>query len=149
MKNLINLNLTGAIALLVCLFANSAVADHDGTTPNATITAEFVAVDPGEDVIFNAKVSGNLNHTVLVRVNWAGHDRYWWVGSGYNDEGFEFSFPCNLATKGSHTIAIPDSDTTTDEATQNSHESQGGSIINPAPTAYNVGSLGSATSTCN
>ena len=150
MKKLIKLNLTGVVALLVCLFVNSAVADHDVTTPSATITRANSTVQRGSDVKFTASLSEDLAHSVLVLVNWTApgittNPRYWWV----NNSGFEFSFPCNLANSGSHTIAIQTSNDTTDERTLYSHTSQGGSTINPTPTAYNVGSPGSATSTCN
>ena len=150
MKKLINLNLTGAVALLACLFVNSAVADHNGTPPSVTITAANVTVASGEDVKFKAALSRDVAHSVLVLVNWTApgittNPRYWWV----NNSGFEFSFPCNLANQGAHTIAIQTSNDNTDERTLYSHTSQGGSSINPTPTAYNVGSPGSATSTCN
>ena len=150
MKKLINLNLTGAVALLVCLFVNSAVADHDGTPPSVTIKAANATVASVEDVKFKAALSRDVAHSVLVLVNWTApgittNPRYWWV----NNSGFEFSFPCNLANQGAHTIAIQASNDNTDERTLYSHTSQGGSSINPTPTAYSVGSPDSATSTCN
>ena len=155
MKKLIKLNLTSAVALLVCLFVNSAGADHDVTTPSATIKAAASPVDRGDDVKFKAVLSRDLAHAVLVLVNWTApgitaNPRYWWV----NNSGFEFSFPCNLANQGVHTITIQTSNDNTDEATRNSHNSSPGnsSAINstPYPMAYNVGSTSSsATSTCN
>ena len=150
MKKLINLNLTGAMALLVCLFVDSAVADHDVTTPSATITAAASTVDRGNDVKFKATLSRDLAHSVLVLVNWEApgittNPRYWWV----NNSGFEFSFPCNLASKGMHKITIQTATDDTNTATYNAHLSQSGSSLTNIPTAYNVGSPSSATSTCN
>ena len=150
MKKLINLNLTGAVALLACLFVNSAVADHDGTPPSVTITAANATVASGEDVKFKAALSRNVAHSVLVLVNWTApgittNPRYWWV----NNSGFEFSFPCNLANRGEHTITIQTATDDTNTATYNAHLSQNGSSLTTIPTAYNVGSPSSATSTCN
>ena len=151
MKKLINLNLTGAVALLVCLFVNSAVADHDVTTPSATITPPANStVQRGSDVKFTASLSEDLAHSVLVLVNWTApgittNPRYWWV----NNSDFKFSFPCNLANRGQHTITIQETNSDTNTATYNAHLSQSGTSSSSIPTAYNVGSPSSATSTCN
>ena len=150
MKKLIKLNLTGAVALLVCLFVNSAVADHDVTTPSATITAAASMVYPGNDVKFTAALSEDKAHAVLVLVNWTApgittNPRYWWV----NNSDFKFAFPCNLANRGEHTITIQTATDDTNTATYNAHLSQNGSSLTTIPTAYNVGSPSSATSTCN
>ena len=150
MKKLIKLNLTGAVALLVCLFVNSAAADHGVTMPSATITAASGAVDRGSDVKFTASLSEDLAHAVLVLVNWTApgittNPRYWWV----NNSDFKFSFPCKLSNRGQHTITIQTATDDTNTATYNAHLSQNGSSLTNIPTAYNVGSPSSATSTCN
>ena len=114
-------------------------------TPSVTITAGTSQVYPGDDVKFKASLSSAPGHAVLVRVKWAGYDRYWWL-----QPNFQFSFPCNLTNKGSHTITIETANDTTNEATCESsagNTSCAGSTN--YPTAYNVGSPGSATSTCN
>ena len=150
MKKLINASLGGVVTLLFCLFVNSAVADHDVTTPNATITVAASTVDRGNDVKFKATLSRDLAHSVLVLVNWEApgittNPRYWWV----NNSGFEFSFPCNLTNRGQHKITIQTANADTNEATYNSHLIQSGSSLPSFPTAYTIGSPSSATSTCN
>ncbi len=115
------------------------------TTPSATITANTSQVFPGDDVKFKASLSPDPGHAVLVLVRWAGYDRYWWL-----QPDFHFSFPCNLTNKGSHTITIQTSNDNTNEATCNATSGNSAcSNAPPYPTAYNIGSPSSATSTCN
>ncbi len=132
--------------LVFGMLASPALAQQ--TTPSVSIavsTEGSSQVYPGEDVKFTASLSPSPGHAVLVLVRWAGYDRYWWL-----QPKFEFSFPCNLANRGSHTITIQTSNGNTNQATC---ESTAGNTscagTDPYPTAYEIGSPSSATATCN
>ena len=131
-----------ALAILVFgMPASPALAQQ--TTPSATIAAGTSQYYSGEDVKFTASLSPGPGHAVVILVRWKGYDRYWRL-----QPKFEFSFPCNLANRGSHTITIQTSNDNTNEAT-NAAYNGGTAGPGPYPTAYNVGSPNSATATCN
>ena len=113
------------------------------TPPSATITAATSQYYSGENVKFTASLSSSPGHAVVILVRWRGYDRYWRL-----QPKFEFSFPCNLANRGSHTITIQTSNTNSDEATC-AAANNGTACSAPYPTAYSVGSPNSATATCN
>ena len=113
------------------------------TPPSATITAGTSQYYSGEDVKFTASLSSSPGHAVVILVRWKGYDRYWRL-----QPKFEFSFPCNLANRDSHTITIQTSNDNTNEATCTASNS-GTACSAPYPTAYSVGSPSSATATCN
>ena len=102
------------------------------TVPSASITTNSSQVFSGDDVKFKASFSSNPGQSVVIRVNWAGYDRYWRL-----QPNFEFSFPCNLTNNGSHTITIQPPNEITKQAN------------NTSAGAYSVGSPSSATATCN
>ncbi len=112
--------------------------------PSATIAAGTLQYYPGEDVKFKASLSSSPGHAVVIVVKWAGYDRYWRL-----QPNFEFSFPCNLVNRGSHTITIQTSNDNTNAATCTASNNNGTDCAAPYPTAYEVGSPSSATATCN
>ncbi len=132
------------MAVLATLVLGMLIGPALAQTPSATITAPGTSqYNSGEDVKFTASLSESPGHAVVIVVRWKGYDRYWRL-----QPGFEFSFPCNLANRGSHTITIQTSNTNTDEATCTA-SNNGTACSAPYSTAYEVGSPSSATATCN
>ena len=131
-----------ALATLVFgMPASPALAQQ--TTPSVSITTGTSQAYPGDDVKFTASLGSSPGHAVVILVRWKGYDRYWRL-----QPNFHFSFPCNLANKGQHTITIQTSNDNTNEATNTAYNG-GTAGTGPYPTAYNVGSPSSATATCN
>ena len=113
------------------------------TPPSAAIEADSTQVNQGEDVKFTAYLSSTPSHAVVIRVRWAGYDRYWRL-----QPDFKFSFPCNATNRGQHTITVETADTSANQATQQA-ANNGVDPGSPYPTAYSVGSPSSATATCS
>ena len=111
------------------------------TPLSAAIEVDSAQVNQGGSVKFKAYLSSTPSHAVVIRVRWAGSDRYWRL-----QPDFDFSFPCNAVNSGQHTITIETADTVADQATQDAATAVGSSFQSPA---YTVGSPSSATATCN
>ena len=134
--------LTG-VALTTLLFGMLTHPALAQSPPSAAIEAVSSQVNQGEDVEFKAYLSLTPSHAVVIRVRWAGHDRYWRL-----QPDFDFSFPCDAVNQGQHTITIETADTVANQATQGA-ANNGNAGSGPYPTAYSVGSPSSATATCN
>ena len=133
-----------ATLLVLGMLIGPALA-HD-TPPSVSIAAGTSQYYSNQDVKFTASLtssSSNHAHAVVILVRWKGFDRYWRL-----QPNFEFSFPCNLANRGQHTITIQTPNDNTNEATCTA-ENNGTACSAPYPTAYSVGSPNSATATCN